>query len=325
VAAPRGASFDCRTRPSRRRRRRRRRFEALGGRVFEHTEFRAAAVHPDGLQLTLAPARGAPLALGDANRPSAVEALRQGGGGGGGGEPWAHVAGNGNGRKAALNGSGDGGGGGQCGGDGGLNGGSSGARALNGSSNGTAAVPAHTLNGGSGSSSNGARPAAAEVGGPAPQPPPHQGRPWKLRARLMLDCMGHYSPVVKQIRGTPATAPRAPARRPIQPPRWARPCARARAGPGPGAAPAPLFAKSPERIRPCATCPSPPLPPAGKAKPEGMCLVVGGCADGFPPELNRTADLLYSFTDSAADMQLFWEAFPAGALHACSGALGGGA
>lgn len=33
---------------------------------------------------------------------------------------------------------------------------------------------------------------------------------------------------------------------------------------------------------------------------------------GFAPERNTSADLLYSFTDSSADMQLFWEAFPAG-------------
>eukprot|EP00775_Hariotina_reticulata_P005190 gene5190-5428_t len=53
--------------------------------------------------------------------------------------------------------------------------------------------------------------------------------PSRLSCRLLLDCMGHYSPVVKQIRG--------------------------------------------------------------RAKPDGMVLVVGGCA--------------------TADMQLFWEAFPA--------------
>jgi hypothetical protein len=34
------------------------------------------------------------------------------------------------------------------------------------------------------------------------------------------------------------------------------------------------------------------------------------CA-GFAPEQNTSADLLYSITDAAADMQLFWEAFPA--------------
>lgn len=32
---------------------------------------------------------------------------------------------------------------------------------------------------------------------------------------------------------------------------------------------------------------------------------------GIAPEQNTTADLLYSMTDSASDMQLFWEAFPA--------------
>jgi hypothetical protein len=32
---------------------------------------------------------------------------------------------------------------------------------------------------------------------------------------------------------------------------------------------------------------------------------------GFAPDQNTSADLLYSITDAAADMQLFWEAFPA--------------
>ena len=41
--------------------------------------------------------------------------------------------------------------------------------------------------------------------------------------------------------------------------------------------------------------------------PAGMLLVVGGCWAGMPPEANRTADLLATVTDSADDMQLFWE------------------
>ncbi|KAF6255437.1 hypothetical protein COO60DRAFT_211816 [Scenedesmus sp. NREL 46B-D3] len=73
--------------------------------------------------------------------------------------------------------------------------------------------------------------------------------PAKLSCRLLLDCMGHYSNIVKQMRG--------------------------------------------------------------RAKPDGMVLVVGGCATGFPAELNTTADLLTTITDASADMQLFWEAFPA--------------
>lgn len=47
------------------------------------------------------------------------------------------------------------------------------------------------------------------------------------------------------------------------------------------------------------------------ARPDGMVLVVGGCATGFAPEANTSADLLHSFTDASADMQLFFEAFPA--------------
>ena len=44
-------------------------------------------------------------------------------------------------------------------------------------------------------------------------------------------------------------------------------------------------------------------------KPDALCLVVGSCAQGFPP--NTTGDLLYSFTPLANQCQYFWEAFPA--------------
>ncbi|GIL61771.1 hypothetical protein Vafri_16159, partial [Volvox africanus] len=73
--------------------------------------------------------------------------------------------------------------------------------------------------------------------------------PRSLNCRLLLDCMGHYSDIVKQIRG--------------------------------------------------------------RVKPDGMCMVVGSCAEGFPSDLNQSADLLYSLSHVRYDMQLFWEAFPA--------------
>jgi lycopene cyclase CruP len=44
-------------------------------------------------------------------------------------------------------------------------------------------------------------------------------------------------------------------------------------------------------------------------KPEGVCLVVGSCAQGFPN--NETGDLLASFTPIEHQCQYFWEAFPA--------------
>jgi lycopene cyclase CruP len=99
-----------------------------------------------------------------------------------------------------------------------------------------------------------------------------------LTARLVLDCMGHQSPVLRQIR-------------------WGQ-------------------------------------------RPDGICLVVGGCASGFDPEQNTTADIICTVTDSealcgssssssdgssatsssssgssggaasGAPLQLFWEAFP---------------
>jgi lycopene cyclase CruP len=44
-------------------------------------------------------------------------------------------------------------------------------------------------------------------------------------------------------------------------------------------------------------------------KPEGVCLVVGSCAQGFPE--NETGDLIVSFTPIQNQCQYFWEAFPA--------------
>ena len=164
------------------------RLEALGGVVYEHTEFKGAAVHPDGVEIAVAPARGAPLQLGDANRPTAVEALAGGG---------ASSSSNGASSSSSSNGASS-------------------------SSNGASS----SSNGASSSSSNGASSSNGHVGhheqqqqqhgGPASAPPPRT-----LRARLLVDCMGHYSPIVKQMRG--------------------------------------------------------------RAKPEGMVLVVGSCADGESP------------------------------------------
>lgn len=44
-------------------------------------------------------------------------------------------------------------------------------------------------------------------------------------------------------------------------------------------------------------------------KPDGICLVVGTCAKGFPK--NDTGDLMLSFTPIQNQCQYFWEAFPA--------------
>ncbi|HBB34517.1 MAG TPA: FAD-dependent oxidoreductase [Cyanobacteria bacterium UBA8803] len=68
-----------------------------------------------------------------------------------------------------------------------------------------------------------------------------------LKTRLLIDAMGHFSPIVKQAR-------------------------------------------------------------QGQ-KPEGVCLVVGSCARGYPQ--NQTGDLLVSFTPIQNQCQYFWEAFPA--------------
>lgn len=44
-------------------------------------------------------------------------------------------------------------------------------------------------------------------------------------------------------------------------------------------------------------------------KPNGVCVVVGSCATGYPQ--NETGDLLVSFTGVQNQCQYFWEAFPA--------------
>ncbi|PSN18104.1 FAD-dependent oxidoreductase [filamentous cyanobacterium CCP5] len=44
-------------------------------------------------------------------------------------------------------------------------------------------------------------------------------------------------------------------------------------------------------------------------RPDGVCLVVGTCADGYSH--NSTGDLIYSFTPIRNQCQYFWEAFPA--------------
>ncbi len=44
-------------------------------------------------------------------------------------------------------------------------------------------------------------------------------------------------------------------------------------------------------------------------KPDGICLVVGSCAEGY--KNNETGDLIASFTPILNQCQYFWEAFPA--------------
>lgn len=44
-------------------------------------------------------------------------------------------------------------------------------------------------------------------------------------------------------------------------------------------------------------------------KPQGVCLVVGSCATGYPE--NKTGDLIVSTTPIQNQCQYFWEAFPA--------------
>ncbi len=78
-----------------------------------------------------------------------------------------------------------------------------------------------------------------------------QGTPVSIKARLLLDVMGHFSPIAQQARS--------------------------------------ITQKS--------------------LKPEGVCLVVGSCAQGLPEK--SYGDLIYTFAPIHHQCQYFWEAFPA--------------
>ena len=68
---------------------------------------------------------------------------------------------------------------------------------------------------------------SAAASGPASNGSVAASVPEELRCRLVVDCMGHYGPIVRQLRGT--------------------------------------------------------------RRPDGMCLVVGACATGYPAHLNTYA------------------------------------
>ena len=94
-------------------------------------------------------------------------------------------------------------------------------------------------------------------GAPAPKTSRDSDNTRCITSRMLIDCMGHFSPIVRQIRSE-----------------------------------------------------------AGQ-RPDGMVVVVGACfvpSSSTPCNNNNDvapADLLYSFTDSFDNTQLFWEAFPA--------------
>lgn len=62
----------------------------------------------------------------------------------------------------------------------------------------------------------------------------------------------------------------------------------------------------------------------GGEKPDGVCCVVGSMASGFPEEVNKSSDLIYSHShitgspeQADSNLQYFWEAFPAGTGPTC--------
>ncbi len=80
-----------------------------------------------------------------------------------------------------------------------------------------------------------------------------------VKARLLLDVMGHFSPIAQQARS--------------------------------------LLAQQARQIT------------QGHLKPEGVCMVVGSCAQGLPQK--DSGDLIYTFAPMQNQCQYFWEAFPA--------------
>lgn len=54
----------------------------------------------------------------------------------------------------------------------------------------------------------------------------------------------------------------------------------------------------------------------GPVEPDGICIVVGGCARGFDAGNNTYSDVIYTDTPitrkNSSSLQYFWEAFPAG-------------
>jgi lycopene cyclase CruP len=79
----------------------------------------------------------------------------------------------------------------------------------------------------------------------------NQGSSVSIKTRLLLDVMGHFSPIAQQARFTTQKS----------------------------------------------------------LKPEGVCLVVGSCAQGLPAK--PYGDLIYTFAPIHQQCQYFWEAFPA--------------
>ncbi len=81
----------------------------------------------------------------------------------------------------------------------------------------------------------------------------------RIVGRLLLDVMGHFSPIVQQARSLQASSTQNPT--------------------------------------------------SQNPKPDGVCMVVGSCAQGIPEKSH--GDLIYSFTPIQNHCQYFWEAFPA--------------
>lgn len=106
----------------------------------------------------------------------------------------------------------------------------------------------------------------------------------RVMGELLIDCMGHGSPIVRQYRSVVLML----------------------ALPGTHAAGTYDRASPVAHRRAC----------RGTRKPDGVCMVVGTVASGF--QNNQTSDVIATVSDAqppgdtVADAQVFWEAFPAG-------------
>lgn len=144
-------------------------------------------------------------------------------------------------------------------------------------------------------------------------------------ARLVLDAMGNFSPIVRQVHRAPRVWPESGS---AQGPRIHSACFQASLALAWQACPSRSWvclanwSAIPNvpchflalTLAPSVRAPRPLLAPGQVRwgqKPDGVCLVVGGCARGFPEERNKSSDIIYTDSDlvsiANSPCQLFWE------------------
>lgn len=176
-------------------------FEASGGVILEHTALRSACIHPDGAVLSLVPGgRAAEASVGDANRPNALQADAAASNTSGG--PLASsrsIGGSDHGVSCSGASQGSSSDGASCSSihrNGSIfEKGSTRAGSCDASASSASASGASCSASGSTSSAGGSASTSSADGSSG------SGLRRSLSCRLLVDCMGHYSPIVKQMRG----------------------------------------------------------------------------------------------------------------------------